>query len=227
MLLNTKRNEGFNLQLDKYLLETFPNLELRPPLFYNWNIGIRFKLGVNYDVKYAYENSPYLKSVYERVITLFKSLHSPNDNVYFVVDVNDYADGETFKHKLNIFFKYVKERSVLNKLQQKKIPFIFPEDDEDGEYKTYRFSLKCKASDFKYIPMLKAICNQDMGIRPSIFHSVYFINVNKNTIFHVYDDRGCDLLATSPDAIRDIYEEYNDWILDYDRDEIDKVFKKD
>lgn len=25
--------------------EKYPNLTLRPPLFYNWNIGIKFELG--------------------------------------------------------------------------------------------------------------------------------------------------------------------------------------
>lgn len=111
------------------------------------------------------------------------------------------------------------------KIKHKKIPYIFPEDDEAGTYKTHRFTLKCKTSELKYIPLLKAICNQDLGIRPSIFHRVYFINTSRRTIFHVYDDRGCDLLATSPETIRDIYINYNDWILDYDRNEIDEVFK--
>ncbi|WP_227936030.1 DUF3885 domain-containing protein [Alkalihalobacillus deserti] len=212
--------------LNNYMSENFPNLNLRPPLFYNWDIGIRFELGVDYDVEYAYENSPYLKGVYKRAITLFESLHSPNDDIYIVLDVNDFADGEIFKHKLNIFSKYVKEKSVLSRLQQNTIPYIVPEDDEDAMYRTHRFILKCKTSDFKYTPMLKAICNEDMGIKPSIFHNVYFINSNKDTIFQVYDDRGCDLLATSSDTIREIYEKYNDWILDYDRSEIDKVFKK-
>ena len=72
--------------------------------------------------------------------------------------------------------------------------------------------------------LLKAICNQDMGLEPRIFHRVYFININRKTIFHVYDDRGCDLLATSSATIRDVYSRYNDWILDYDRPEIEKVF---
>jgi len=211
--------------LERYIQEKYPNLELRPPLFYNGDIGIRFELGVDYDAEYAYENSPYLKGAYKRAITLFESLHSPSDDIYIVIDVNDFADGKTFKRKLNIFSKYVKEKSVLSKLQQNTIPYIFPEDNEDGKYRTHRFNLKCKITDFQYTRMLKAICNQDMGINPSIFHRVYFINVNKDTIFHVYDDRGCDLLATSSDTIRDIYEDYNDWILDYDRDEIDKVFK--
>ena len=188
---------GVEMRLNGYMLETFPNLELRPPLFYNGDIGIRFKLGVNYDYNNIYENCPYLEGVYNRAITLFQSLHSKTDDIYIVVDVNDFADGETFKHKLNIFSKYVKEKSDLFKLQKNTIPYVFPEDDEDGLYKTHRFTLKCKVSDLKYIPMLKAICNQDMGIKPSIFHRVYFINVNKNTIFHIYDDRGCDVLATS------------------------------
>ncbi|ASZ18460.1 hypothetical protein CK938_18575 [Bacillus cereus] len=212
------------MRLREYMLETFPNLELRPPLFYNGDIGIRFKLGVNYDCTNIYENCPHLEGVYNRAITLFQSLHSKTDDIYIVVDVNDFADGETFKHKLNIFSKYVKEKSDLFKLQKNTIPYVFPEDDEDGLYKTHRFTLKCKVSDLKYIPMLKAICNQDMGIKPRIFHMVYFINVNKNTIFHIYDDRGCDVLATSPNTIRDMYHTYNDWILDYDRNKIDKVF---
>jgi len=215
---------GVEMRLREYMLETFPNLELRPPLFYNGDIGIRFKLGVNYDCTNIYENCPYLEGVYNRAITLFQSLHSKTDDIYIVVDVNDYANGETFKHKLNIFSKYVKEKSDLFKLQKNTIPYVFPEDDEDGLYKTHRFTLKCKVSDLKYIPMLKAICNQDMGIKPRIFHMVYFINVNKNTIFHIYDDRGCDVLATSPNTIRDMYHTYNDWILDYDRNKIDKVF---
>ncbi|EEM23234.1 hypothetical protein bthur0001_15910 [Bacillus thuringiensis serovar tochigiensis BGSC 4Y1] len=215
---------GVEMRLNGYMLETFPNLELRPPLFYNGDIGIRFKLGVNYDYNNIYENCPYLEGVYNRAITLFQSLHATEDDIYIVVDVNDFADGETFKHKLNIFSKYVKEKSDLFKLQKNTIPYVFPEDDEDGLYKTHRFTLKCKVSDLKYIPMLKAICNQDMGIKPSIFHRVYFININKNTIFHIYDDRGCDVLATSPNTIRDMYHTYNDWILDYDRNKIDKVF---
>lgn len=215
---------GVEMRLNEYMLETFPNLELRSPLFYNGDIGIRFKLGANYDYNNIYENCPYLEGVYNRAIALFQSLHSKTDDIYIVVDVNDYADGETFKHKLNIFSKYVKEKSDLFKLQKNTIPYVFPEDDEDGLYKTHRFTLKCKVSDLKYIPMLKAICNQDMGIKPSIFHRVYFINVNKNTIFHIYDDRGCDVLAIAPDTIRDMYHTYNDWILDYDRKKIDKVF---
>ncbi|WP_216831413.1 DUF3885 domain-containing protein [Alkalihalobacterium elongatum] len=212
------------MHLKEFMNDHFPNLEFRPPLFYSWEIGLRFELGVNYDSDNVYVNCPYLQGVYERAITLFQSLHSSDDDLFIVVDVNDYADGEAFKHKLNVFHKYVNDKSVLYKLQKNTIPYIYPEDD-DGIWKTHRFCLKCKLSDIQYTPMLKAICNQDMGIKPNIFHSVYFINIDRKTIFYIYDDRGCDLLASSTETIRDVYEKYNDWILDYDRNRIDDIFK--
>lgn len=208
--------------LNDFMKENFPNLELRPPVFYSWKIGIRFELGVDYNHSCAYKNSPYLQQVYNRATTLFKALHSQNDDIYIVIDVNEYSNG--FKYKSNNFSRYIKEKSVLYRLNHETIPYIFP-DDDDGTCKTHRFTLQCKPSDFRYISMLKAISNNDMGIRPSIFHRVYFINSNRKTIFHVYDDRGCDLLATSPETIREVYDKYNDWILDYDRNEIDQVFK--
>lgn len=113
------------MRLNEYMLETFPNLELRPPLFYNGDTGIRFRLGVNYDCNNIYENCLYLEVVYNRAITLFQSLHATEDDIYIVVDVNDYADGESFKHKLNIFSKYVKAKSDLFKLQKNTIPYVF------------------------------------------------------------------------------------------------------
>ncbi|QNU07254.1 DUF3885 domain-containing protein [Peribacillus butanolivorans] len=198
----------------------FPNLSLRPALFYSWDIGIRFELGVEWKIEYDFENSPYLKGVYKRAINLFKSLHLDDEEIFVVANVNDYG----YK-KVNIFYPFVRDKDVLYKLKHKVIPYVFPEDDEEGRYITHRFMLRCKTSDIRYVPLLKAICNQDMGIRPSIFHDIFFININRETIFHVYDDRGCDLLAKSAETIRDIYNKYNEWILDYDREEIDKVFR--
>ncbi len=50
-------------------------------------LGIRFELGMNYDVRYAYENSPYLQAVYKKAYSLFTSLHSADDDLYVVVEM--------------------------------------------------------------------------------------------------------------------------------------------
>ncbi|MFJ7745572.1 DUF3885 domain-containing protein [Peribacillus sp. NPDC097295] len=211
--------------LNDYMNENFPNLNLRPALFYNWEVGIRFELGIEWEVGNHFKNDPYTRGAYKRAVTLFESLHSQEEDVIVVVDVDDFGDGKTYKHKTKIFAKYIYEKTLLYKLKHTEMPYIFPEEDEEGKYKTNRFTLQCKVSDMRYIPLLKAVCNQDLGIQPSIYQRIYFLNIKRRTIFHVYDDRGCDLLATSPDSIRDIYNTYNDWILDYDKDVIDKVFK--
>ncbi|MBZ5201732.1 DUF3885 domain-containing protein [Planomicrobium chinense] len=213
------------MNLADFMNENFSNLELKVPLFYNWEIGIRFELGVNYDRENNKENSPYLQGVYHRAINLFESLHPQDDEIFMVANVNDYGDGATFNRKLQIFSRYVQEKSILKQLKHVTLPYVYPEDDEDGKYKTHRFILKCKTSDIKYIPLLKAICNNDMGIKPSIHHDVFFINIKNKTVFHVYDDRGCDLVASSSETIKGIYNKYNDWILGYDRNKIDQIFK--
>ncbi|MGC6588433.1 DUF3885 domain-containing protein [Paenibacillus sp. Dod16] len=89
----------------------------------------------------------------------------------------------------------------------------------------YRYIINCKASDVDYLNLLKAICNQDVGIKPSIHHDVFFININKGVIFHIYDDRGCDVISSSILELKDIYTKFNKWILDYDREAIKRTFE--
>lgn len=213
------------MTLNDFMKNNFPDLELQSPLFYSWDASIRFELGVNESPGSIHENPLYLQGVYRRAIDLFETLHAPEDELYLVVDVHDFGKEHALRRKLNVFAKYVGKKSALRRLQHENRPYIYPEDDDDGIYRTHRFSLKCCRSDFRYAALLRSICNQDMGIRPSIHFPVYFVNETKGTIYYVYDDRGCDLLGVNPEAIRRVYNEYNNWILDYDRTEIDEVFK--
>ncbi|MEC1668767.1 DUF3885 domain-containing protein [Bacillus mojavensis] len=208
------------LPVNEYVLENFPGLRLTPPLFYNWQIGIRFEIGVGNNVNAAYLHSPYIDNAYKRAVTLFKSLHADNDDIFVIADAVGFGGRRRYKSKLHIFSRYIREKAVLKKLQHIAVSYTCSDDD-----KTHRFFLRCKAGDVRYIPMLRAICNQDMGIKPSISQDIYFINIKKRTIFHLYDDRGCDILAAAAETIRDMYETYNSWILDYDREKINGLFE--
>lgn len=210
------------LPVNEYVLENFPGLRLTPPLFYNWQIGIRFEIGVGYNVNAAYLHNPYIDNAYKRAVTLFKSLHADDDDIFVIADAVGFGGGRRYKSKLHIFSRYIREKAVLKKLQHIAVSYTCSDDDD----KTHRFFLRCKAGDVRYIPMLRAICNQDMGIKPSISQDIYFINIKKRTIFHLYDDRGCDILAAAAETIRDMYETYNSWILDYDREKINRLFER-
>ncbi|MEG1584520.1 MAG: DUF3885 domain-containing protein [Anaerovorax sp.] len=56
--------------------------------------------------------------------------------------------------------------------------------------------------------------------------SVYFANTDALYLYHVYDDRGADLVAESKEMLRPAYHNFNQWILAYDRKQIDKLFVK-
>ena len=55
-------------------------------------------------------------------------------------------------------------------------------------------------------------------------YAVYFVCTKDTVIFHLYDDRGADLVADKKEKIQHIYHKMNDLILDYDRETIDNVF---
>lgn len=82
------------MEFKHYMKVNFPNLSLKPPLFYSWDVGIRFELGVNWIKEDCAEESFYLKGVYERAITLFRSLHSPEEEIFVVANVNDFGDSK-------------------------------------------------------------------------------------------------------------------------------------
>ncbi|MDQ0418958.1 hypothetical protein J2Z48_003163 [Croceifilum oryzae] len=210
------------MQLDKYLNNNFHNLKLRPPLFYNWVFGIRFELGDPNEVK----RNPHMKRVYFRAITLFKELHSTEDEIMIVANVHHSGEENILKRRrVKIYQHYLKSKDILPRLQHQITPYVFEDIYDIYDFETHRYSLQCQVKDIKFIQLVKAICNHDMGIKPKIFHDVFFVNLSNKTIFHIYDDRGCDVIATSKEHIRPLYNRYNDWILDHDRATIDKVFQ--
>jgi hypothetical protein len=56
--------------------------------------------------------------------------------------------------------------------------------------------------------------------------STYLIDSHSTILFHLYDDRGLDVVAANKESLRSLYERFNVWILDYDRKKIDLLFKK-
>ena len=99
-------------------------------------------------------------------------------------------------------------------------------EDEDDSIKQLQSYWRIKES-FCFEALLKEIIIGDIGGSiPQLVSNVYFVNSNDCVLFHVYDDRGADLIAADKEVLRPIYEKYNAWILDYDREQIIKIFEK-
>ncbi|CEG21330.1 hypothetical protein BN1080_00237 [Planococcus massiliensis] len=217
--MNKTRMDGFTSFMDRY----FPDLILLPALFYSWPIGIRFELGTHWNKGLGYEGSPYLENVYSRAIRLFEAAHAEQDELYIVTHLPDFGDLKRNRKKL-VMTRYMNKKSLRYRLMHREIPYVIPEDNEEGHWKSHLFVLPCRRNEVDYPGLLKECCNEDMGFKKTVCQEVFIVNKTRKTIFHVYDDRGCDLIAASVEAIRPMYEMFNSWILDYDRLKIDQVF---
>ncbi|MED3561504.1 DUF3885 domain-containing protein [Bacillus xiapuensis] len=211
--------------LYSFLNENFEGLILEPPLFYCWNNSIRFEISNPIIPHYAKEN---FKQTFQRSISLFKKVFDERDEILLVTDVLTTSNNHFLQRKpLNVYKKYIKDKDLLYKLQYQLLV-----EDETEQMVIHRFIIKCKKDRIRYVPLLKAICYEDFTHPSTILknnqesgYEIYFVNLTKKIIFHIYDDRGCDILADDKEDFRILYDEFNEWILDYDRIRIDLLFE--
>ena len=88
--------------------------------------------------------------------------------------------------------------------------------------------MKVSKKEINFQAILEACINTDFTIRNKrqiAFGDCYFINTSKDLIVHLYDDRGMDIISINPDNLKALYKKYNQWILDFDRERIDVIFK--
>lgn len=48
--------------------------------------------------------------------------------------------------------------------------------------------------------------------------------IENHVMLHLYDDRGLDIAAHDKNTLMPLYQKLNTWILDYDHEQIDKIF---
>lgn len=213
--------------LSQFMKEHFDNLTLRPPLFYLWKYGIRFEISMPW---VEHENKSNIQQIEERINRIFNKVFNDGDEMFLITDIHCKRNDRFLqKRPTKVFQKYIKDKELRLKLQYRMLPSVFLEDDEDMV--THRFVLPCKKSNIRYKPLLTAISYEDFPHPSQILKGfprngidIYFINITRRMIYHLYDDRGCDIIASNKEDLRSIYEELNEWILDYDRKRITQLF---
>jgi hypothetical protein len=66
----------------------------------------------------------------------------------------------------------------------------------------------------------------ELGVRPRNSCSLYLLNLDRQILFHPYDDRGMDIIGNNKALLEQIYTKFNDWLLDYDRPTMDEYFHR-
>ncbi|WP_142346121.1 DUF3885 domain-containing protein [Bacillus cereus] len=224
------------MQLKEYMNQTFPGVILVPYLYSQWGNHLHFDFGKDkYQIVEGTDdlNMEYFSQLYTYNQFLFEDIFSKEDVVFVVTNVYRFKK-ENIKtsQKINVYNKYIKRRDLRFHIRQETLPFLF-ENEEADLYCTYQFSLKCLAEDIKHESLIQATNHKDFpdlyprfGRKKEIsYPDVFLINVTKDIVMFMYDDRGCEVIAKNKEIIRDLYKKYKEWIPDYERESIDNLFK--
>jgi hypothetical protein len=197
-------------EYNNFLNDNFNGLTLKSPLFYNWDASLRFDLQPNAENPVKPDMSEYFETVLHRSTQIFESVFSSDDEILIVLYQFKWPSRKKIKLS-NFVFKQITD---LNKSDVKfsLVKRLYEKDD-----KWNRALIKTKVANLNYKELLKAISHSDFpSNKPSIQFETYIINITKNIIFHMYDDRGLDVLVSNKKTLAPIYHEHKDWLLDYD-----------
>ena len=228
----------------EFLNDNFEGLRLRKPLFYNWDFGLRFDLqkgetsnssrmildgeGNVIPLVGDTDTDEYFQEETKRASTIFQSAFDNSDKVFLVL--MDYKYKRRKIKFSNFSFKQVDNLKKTEVHYSKAKRLYEPNDKFDIRNVAI---IKLTTDRINYKNILTAIGHTDFPPRqPRLDNNgfltckeVYFVNIDKKLIFHMYDDRGLELISANKETLRPIYKKHNDWILDYDRKQIDKLFE--
>ena len=200
----------------------FKGFQLRKPLFYNWDFGLRFDLQIG-----ETNTDEYFHEVVGRSATLFEIAFDRHDRVYFVL-----MEREFKRNKIRFSNYAFHQLSGLLKSEinyTKATNLYYPNDKFD---KHNIAIIKLGPERINYRNIFTAIAHSDFpqrkprldGLGMFTSKEVYFVNIDKKLVFNMYDDRGLDIIASDLETLRPIYTKHKNWLLEYDKTQIDKIF---
>ncbi|WP_051927633.1 DUF3885 domain-containing protein [Ruegeria halocynthiae] len=66
----------------------------------------------------------------------------------------------------------------------------------------------------------------ELGIRPAVSASLYFVDFDNQIALHPYDDRGLDVITMRREALLDLYWSRHSWLLDFDMPRMKVAFEE-
>lgn len=64
----------------------------------------------------------------------------------------------------------------------------------------------------------------DMGVSPQAPVVSKLVDPERGVTVYAYDDRGMDVTATTKEDLMRLYQDFDDWLLDYDRERMAAIF---
>jgi hypothetical protein len=186
-------------------------------LHYELPTWIRFDLQGSLSPK----DAGYFAQVSHRAATLFAAAFAPTDEVLLV-----YQESRYKRHRIRSNGYLFRQLGIRKQDVTFQKRWARPSQLAYHEGHWIQALYTTLAARIPYQKLLEAISYQDFPDqnKTAIHGLLYVFNQTKGLIFYMYDDRGILISSHTPEIIRPLYQEYNDWILDYDRATIAAAF---
>ena len=182
-------------------------------------MGIRFKIGgeepIYLDRRAAKlkTNPAYVQGALDRAAAIYRALPAVPD----LLRIDGYPDEEPAESLLTV----IRQRVGLPVPDEQ---LSATEQDEDGDtHAQVQFYWDLSKISFQPELLLREIILGDIGGWNGLVSSVYLAGPGP-FLYHLYDDRGLDVLGGSQKLLLPLYHQFHDWILEYDLEKIDQMF---
>ncbi|WBA42024.1 DUF3885 domain-containing protein [Hymenobacter canadensis] len=169
------------------------------------------------------KDAGYFAQVLHRATTLFAAAFAPTDEVLLVYQEHRYK-----RHRIRSNSYLFRQLGIRKRDVTFQKRWARPSQLAYHEGRWIQALYTTLAARIPYRTLLAAISYQDFPDqnKTAIHGLFYFFNQTTGLIFYMYDDRGILVSSNTPEITRPLYQEYNDWILDFDRGTIDALFSE-
>lgn len=215
-----------NTLMDRFnvILHDLGMERLEHPLFYHAPVAIRYEIGEDIPVYLERDaeserltpNPAYVQSAFDRAFAIYQGLPAAPS----ILRIDGYPAEETTEN-IEDLIAHIRERTRLPApLEQVTAVEI---DEDGGPCFQVQFYWDLSKISFQPECLLREIILGDIGGWNG-FSSRVFLAGPGPFLYHLYDDRGLDVLGGSRELLRQLYQQYHDWILEYNLEEIDRLF---
>ena len=196
--------------------------KLEPALFYKHAYGLRFEIGppeVGALKPDRSLNPPYFEEALRRAITLFESVFENEAAVILVLQ--QFSSGRK-KIPLTHPLLALASKAGTTGIQFSKRQDVEPRNLQKRKQHWNRATVTVRKADADWGKILDLMLYSDCGAGWE--GDCYLLNPRRTLAFHLYDDRGLDVVAVGKDELEPIYRRHRDWILGYDEPVISRMF---
>ncbi len=189
-------------------LERIGMPHLAKPIFYNCSIGIRLEIG---DPSQDTGQAAYFEKACKKASDIYKLMH-------FDVLRIDFFGEKVLDIKNNV--KIICDTFGI------ELPCHVREFRHDeGFVSECYWDLSEIMLNAKYMLMKIIMSDFPKFAGSSVYaDAVYFFDTYGDVLFHLYDDRGLDIVAADKESIAHVYNSHKEAVLDYDRAKIEHIF---